>query len=62
MSSPSKRQRIDSSDETLGESGKPSFNVTEDFSFDLDHFSIPEHYAPDLGSVMIVSFARKRQH
>ena len=48
-----KRARLDPADPSLGESGKPPFWVPDDFTFDLDHFSIPEHYAPDLGAVML---------
>ena len=31
----------------------PPFHVTDDFAWNLEHFVIPEHYAPDLASVMI---------
>lgn len=42
-----------SDDPTLGQSGKPPFVVPDDFSFDLDHFSVPEHYAADLKEIML---------
>ena len=38
---------------TLGHSSKPCFVVPDGFCWDLSLFSIPEHYAPDLASVMI---------
>ena len=37
----------------LGASAKPCFVVPDGFAWDLDLFSIPEHYQPDLSSVMI---------
>lgn len=54
----SKKQKVDADDSSLGASDKKAFHVTDDFCFDLEHFSIPEHYAPDLDSVMIVSTVR----
>ena len=37
----------------LGKNTLPPFHVSDDFTFELTHFSVPEHYAPDLSSVMI---------
>ena len=32
---------------------RPPIEVADDFGFDLSHFSIPEHYRPDLANVML---------
>ena len=32
---------------------RPPIDVADDFGFDLSHFSIPEHYRPDLANVML---------
>lgn len=37
----------------VGASGLDAMQIDDDLSFPLSHFSIPEHYAADLNSVMI---------